>query len=394
MQVTTLKSDLKYCGRDKPAFPLEIVKSKDGYLYNRDRKKYVDFLSGWCVGNIGWGNREIKNAIRNYKGPDYIYPNFLYRPWTELAEVLAEITPGKLKKSYRATGGTESVETALQIAIAYTGRDKIMSVEGCYHGNSIATLSLGSAENKDSFGNMIHNFYRVNLPLDDSAADKVETRLKNRDIAAFIMEPVICNLGVYIPEKGFMKRLRELCSEYGTLLIIDEVATGFGRTGKMFACQHFDIEPDILCMAKAMSGGYAAIGATITTEKISLMVEGKVTLYSTYGWHPLSVAATLANLRYLRKHEGELLENVHEINAYFISRLLKMNFRQPVNINAMGMAIGVDVGDSKYATKLMLKCLKKGLILSMEENCLTMFPPLSIDRKTAKRGLDILEDCL
>jgi len=243
-------------------------------------------MMGWGVGNLGWGNTAIRAAARKFDGPDYFHPDYLYRPWVQLAQMLARITPGKLAVSYRTTGGTESVEGALQIAMAYTGRGKFVSIEDRYHGNSIATMSIGASDNRQTFNNLLPNCYKIEPPLDHKALGKVETLRKKRDVAAFIMEPIICNLGALMPEDEFVSGVRNLCTRYGTLFIADEVATGFGRTGKLFACEHFDVEPDVLCMAKAITGGYSGLGAVITTSKIANAVKEDFSLYSKYGWHP------------------------------------------------------------------------------------------------------------
>jgi acetylornithine/succinyldiaminopimelate/putrescine aminotransferase len=373
---------------------LQIVRSEENFLFDERGRKYIDFITGWNVGNFGWGSREIKAAIRRSKSPEYIYPYYLYRPWAELAELLADITPGKLKKSFRATGGTEAVEIALQVAMVYTKRQKFISIEDSYHGNSIATLSIGSSDNRKRYKNLLPNCRKIKPPLNHKAADRVEKLLRGRDIAAFIMEPVILNLGVIIPDKEFMQSLRASCTKYGTLLILDEVATGFGRTGKLFASEHFEIEPDIMTMAKAITGGYAGMGATITTEKIGNAVQDEVSAYSTYGWHPLSVDAALANLRYIKKHKAKLLKNVTEMSDYFMARLSQMEFRNQATVRIKGLAIGIDVGDADYASKLVGKCRRAGLLITDEDETLTLFPALNLEQKTARAGLDILEESL
>ena len=153
--------------------------------------------------------------------------------------------------------------------MAYTGRGTFVSIEDSYYGNSIATMSIGATENRETFPNLLPNCRKIVPPLDRKALGKVETLLKKRDVAAFIMEPIICNLGALVPEDEFMRGVRKLCTRYGTLFIADEVATGFGRTGRLFACEHFDLEPDVLCTAKAITGGYGGLGAVITTSKIA-----------------------------------------------------------------------------------------------------------------------------
>lgn len=330
-------------------------------------------MMGCCVGNLGWENTEIRAAARKFDSPDYVHPDYLHRPWVQLAETLARITPGKLAVSYCTTGGTESVEGALQIAMAYTGRGAFVSVEDSYHGNSIATMSIGASDNRDTFKKLLPNCH------------KVETLLKKRDVAAFIMEPVICNLGAVVPEDEFVRDVRNLCTRYGTLFIADEVATGFGRTGKLFACEHFDLEPDVLCLSKAITGGYGGLGAVNTTPNIANAIKGDFGLYSTYSWHPRAVAAALANLRYLTRHRNKLLTNANELGQYFLARLTQMSFKGKATVRGKGFAIGIEVGDA---------CRENGLLVSAEVDGLMLFPALTITRQTADRGLDIFERSL
>ncbi len=157
-------------------------------------------------------------------------------------------------------------------------------------------MSIGASDNRETFKNLLPKCHKIEPPLDRKALGKVETLLKKRDVAAFIMEPIICNLGAVVPEREFIRGVRKLCTRYGTLFIADEVATGFGRTGKLFACEHFDIEPDVLCIGKAVTGGYGGLGAVITTSGIAKAVKEDFGLYSTYGWHPRAVSVALANL--------------------------------------------------------------------------------------------------
>jgi acetylornithine/succinyldiaminopimelate/putrescine aminotransferase len=332
--------------------------------------------------------------VRDFDGPDYVHPDYLYRPWAQLAEMLARITPGKLAVSYRTTGGTESVEGALQIAMAYTGRGSFVSVEDSYHGNSIATMSIGASSNRETFKNLLPSCHKIEPPLDHKALRRVETLLKKRDVAAFIMEPIICNLGALVPDDDFVRGVRELCTRYGTLFIADEVATGFGRTGKLFACEHFDLEPDVLCMAKAITGGYGGLGAVITTSKIANAIKKDFSLYSTYGWHPLAVAAALANLRHLTRHKNKLLKNATQLGEYFHTRLSQMSFKGKATIHGKGFAIGIEVQDEAYATQIGDTCRENGLLVSAEEDVLMLFPALTITRQTARRGLDIFEKSL
>jgi adenosylmethionine-8-amino-7-oxononanoate aminotransferase len=374
---------------------LEITRTEGSSLiFDSNGKRYIDFVSGSCVGNFGWSLEEIQLALKEYNGPAYIPPDHTYQPWKELAQLLAELAPGRLKRSFRATGGTEAVEIALQLAMAHTGRRKFIAIEGGYHGDSIAAESLGN-KTHDQIPNLLTNCDRIKPPLNKAALEEVENLLKEKEVAAFIMEPVICNLGVLIPEAEFMHGLQALCRHYGTLLIMDEVATGFGRTGKLFASEHFDIEPDIMCMAKALSGGYAAIGATIATEEVARSAEDKgMSFWSTYGWHPLSVAAALANLHYIVKHNEQIFANIASLSGMMEERLSAMPFKHTPHIRAKGLAIAADIGSPQQASALKESCRKAGLIISSHLSSLVFFPALNMDKQIAAEGLDLLEDAV
>ena len=387
--------DRKYLGRESDAEDLQVARTEGAFVYDARGKRYIDFLSGWCVGNFGWDNTAITKSPARRR-PDYVYPEYLYRPWVELAQLLAEITPGKLEKTYRATGGSEAVEIALQLAMASTGRRKFVSIEGSYHGNTIGTVSVASTEEREPYPNLLSNCTTISPPLGERAMARLETLLKKRDVAAFIMEPVSCNLAVLIPDDAFMKRAQRLCRRYGTLFIADEVACGFGRTGKLFASEYFDLAPDILCMGKAISGGFAPMGATIVTREVAKSVEGKVGFYSTYGWHPSTVDIAIRNVRWLIRNQSPLLEHAAGISAYFGRRLAAMNFEDLKDIRIRGMAIAVEAGGDgeDYVSEVSDRCRKNGLLVTTSGNAITMFPPLTLDQRTAKAGLDILEKSL
>ncbi|HEU4683320.1 MAG TPA: aspartate aminotransferase family protein [Nitrospira sp.] len=388
------EKETMYLGRDPIPLNLDMVGAEDSVVFDREGRRYVDFVMGWCVGNLGWSQPDIQAAIKQSRSPAYVHPSYLYEPWVELAESLAVIAPGKLKKSYRATGGTEAVEIAMQVAMTATKRHKFVSIEGSYHGNSIAAMSIGASEYRAQYEKLLPGCYKVKAPLDSRAVKQVERLLKREDIAAFIMEPVICNLDVTIPDPQFMTGVWHLCREHGTLLVMDEVATGFGRTGKLFGCEHFELEPDVMCLAKAITGGYAPMGATMVTDAVAQALGDRFSFYSTYGWHPLSVDAALANVRYFIKHKEDLLRHVIEVSAYFEARLSQMRFKFPTTIRMRGLAIGIEVDEPGYAAKIQDKALERGLLLSAENDVLKLFPALTVTQETAKEGLDILETCV
>ena len=369
---------------------VEVARSSGSYLYDRRGRRYIDFVMGWCVGNFGWGQPELARRVARFKGPDYVYPEYSYRPWNELARLLAEIAPGELTTCFRATGGSEAVELALQAAMLHTRRRGFLSLEDSYHGNTFGAMSVAASAYREKFPSLLPNCHKIEPPLDADALDRIETRLKRRDVAAFIMEPVSINLGVCVPEPGFMPGLRALCTRYGTLLVLDEVACGFGRTGKLFATEHFDVEPDIMCVAKALSGGCAGIGAMIATPEVGRTMQQDGEYYSTYGWHPLSTDVAIASLKYIRRNRRRLLANVNAMSDYFRDRLLAIEFEEPARLNIMGLAIGVDVGDEDYASKVEEKCRRGGLLVASQDSTVLLLPALDIDERTARRGLDIL----
>ena len=381
-----------YVARDIEAENLNVVASDGSYLITDDGKRYLDLEMGWCVGNIGWTKDDVVKAIKNFTGPTYVLPGYLYNEWEELAKILAEITPGNLSKTFRATGGTEAVEIALQAAMKHTGRNEFISIEDSYHGHSIGAMSVGASYFRDWYTNLLPNCHKIQVPLDEKAAIKVEELLKTKKIAAFICEPIICNLGVEIPTKEFFTRVQKACKETGTLLIADEVATGFGRTGKMFASEHYDLKPDIMTLGKAITGGYAALGATITTPEVAKSMEFDFSHYSTFGWQPLNTVVTLANVKSLLVQKDSLLENVQRTSEYFVSRLEKMNFKSPVKIIAKGLAIAIHISDPNYLNEIIKKAFEhKLLILPLEDHSITIFPNLAIDMKTAEEAMDLLE---
>jgi len=390
-----LKSrEQKYFGRETEAFEVEVASTEGSFIYDRNGKRYIDLFMGWCVGNFGWNNPDVKKAVHYYDGPDYVYPGLHFEPWVELAEMLAEITPGRLEKSFRATGGSEANEAALQMAMLYTKRAKFLSMEESYHGNTIATISIGASDSREKFGNMLPNCRKIAMPPDAKALSKAQTLLKKKDIAAFIIEPVICNYLTYVPDQEFMNGIRDLCTKYGTLLIIDEVATGFGRTGKLFGCEHFDIVPDIMTMAKAISGGAAGLGATITTREIAEKIKDDFEFYSTFGWHPLSTIAAIANLKYIKKNKAHLLDHVNEMGDLFIKRLNAMDSGEDTTVRGKGLAITFNLNDSKRAEKIADKCRKDGLLIHQESEALQFFPALNIKKEVVLEALEILESNL
>jgi 4-aminobutyrate aminotransferase-like enzyme len=375
-----LRNDRRLLGRTFPAYDLQIVGAQGSRLHDARGRTVIDFMMGSCVGNLGWNPPEIVAAVREHDGPMYVPPGALYPPWVELAGLLTAAAPGRMRRAFRAVGGSEAVELALQIAMTITGRHEIIALEGAYHGNTLGEKRLGTGA-------------QLRPPLDVQALDRLEAMLKHRSVAAFIMEPVGINLGVLIPEDDFMRGLVSLCHAYGTLVIMDEVATGFGRTGAMFACEHYDIAPDIVCLAKAITSGIAPLGATLTTATIADAC-GDLDFYSTFGWHPVATEAAIATLQYWQQHRDGLLANVHARCRQFGATLRAMAWPVDVEVRCSGLAIAVSVGTAERASRVRERCLSEGLLVSIERADLLLFPALTVDEATAAEGLEILARCV
>jgi len=370
---------------------LQIRKAAGSFVFDENGKKYIDFVMGWGAGNLGWGNNHLTQRVRSFRGPDYVHPDYSYKAWSELAQLLVSITPGKLAKCFRATGGSEAIDIALQAAMIHTEREKFLSLEGSYHGNTLGALSVGASVYRKQYKNLLRYCSKIRLPLNVAALEEIKSHLRKRDVAAFIMEPVGINLGMLIPQQSFMIELQRMCKKYKTLLIMDEVTTGFGRTGKLFASELFNLKPDMLCLGKAITGGVAALGATITTRAVAESMEKIGNFQSAYGWHPLSVQAAIGNVRYYIDRGKKLLRNVVEVSDYFRTRLSYLPFKQPVALRIQGLAIGIDVGDEQYASQLQSRCRKRGLLIATEGSLLLLLPALNVERSTVDKALNILE---
>jgi acetylornithine/succinyldiaminopimelate/putrescine aminotransferase len=369
---------------------LYVARETGSYLFDTRGKRYVDFVMGWCVGNFGWGDPELERRVARFRGPDYVYPEYSYHPWEELATLLSRLAPGELTRCFRATGGSEAVELAIQAAMLHTKRHAFVSLEDSYHGNTFGAMSVAGSEYREKFPRLLPNCHKIEPPLNEDALDRIETRLKRRDVAAFIMEPVSINLGVCVPEPGFMEGLRALCTRYRTLLILDEVACGFGRTGKIFASEHFGAEPDIMCIAKAISGGVAGMGAMLATTAVGKTMEERGEFYSTYGWHPRSTDVAIASIRRIIRDKRKLLAQVAETSDYFRERIGEIEFGSELTLNMLGLAIGLHFQDDDYGDALADRCRRNGLLVAPQSGSVLLLPALNIDRRTAARGLDIL----
>ncbi len=385
---TQLRNDRKFLGRSSKPEDLVVVSAEGVRFRDARGRSYIDLTSGWCVGNLGWNPPAIVDALREFTGPSYVHPSYVYARWNELARLLVDIAPGRLARAYRCTTGTEAVECALQLAMTATGRHKLVSLEGAYHGNSFGARSVGEG----GVDNLLRGCAKLAPPLDERALGRLETLLRGRDVAALIMEPIAMNLGVLVPDGTFMRELVPLCHRYGTLVIADEVACGFGRTGALFACEHFGLEPDLMCIAKALTNGVAPLASTLATAEIADACEGELSFYATLGWLPFAVEAAIACVKHWRAHGGEILANVVD-RANQLRTRLSVRLPEEAELHLFGLACAV-ILDEDTVARVAKRCRKHGLIVGEEEDALELFPPLVIDEPTLADALDILDDAL
>lgn len=414
---TTLVKVQRTIGFDKV-----YANAKGAYLYDLDGKEYLDFLSGYSVFNIGRNHPTVQKAIRDVLEMDL--PNMVQMDCSILSGLLAEAlvrrTPEQLNAVFFCNSGTEANEGAIKFARAATGREKIISLEGSYHGLSYGSLSITGNENfQEGFGPYLNGCERV--AIDDLAG--LERLLSKRDVAAFIFEPVQ-GKGVKYPKGDFFLQAQALCKQYGTLFISDEVQCGFGRTGKMFGFQHWDLRPDIITLAKSLSGGYVPCGAILTSREIYQKTFSRldrcVVHSTTFGRNNLAMACGLAMLNVLESEN--LVENSAKMGALLMEKVegLKSKYSFIKEVRGKGLIIAVEFDEPKefqlkvawkllhqvdkglFPQILVTSLLSKHRILSQVAghnlDIVKILPPLMITEKEVDyfvNALDhVLRDCM
>lgn len=388
---------------DYSAFPITFVDGQGCFLYDDQGKEYIDFLGGWCVSTLGWKHPRMLRAFDEIKNKAfYISPSYQWPEWEQFAKLLADITPGSLKRVFRATSGSEALEFAIKIARAATGRKKIVSIERVYHGHTYGAASVGSSVGS-SIAPGVPDCVKISMPdefrnewslrgeaLSDRVVQEFEKIISEGGVAAFLSEPIFTNAGVITPPSDFYKKLSAVCKKHGILFIMDEVATGFGRTGKLFGSEHFGLEPDIMCLAKGLTGGYATMGATMVTEEV-YEKNHDFPQYSTFAWLPTDLLLTQANVEEVLRNK--LWENAEDVGAYLLELLKPLEkFPQVAQVRGKGLLFALDfAGDQALAQKVLDASLKAGVVLDHHPAGTLFFsPPLILDKETAKKGAELL----
>ena len=342
--------------------------------------EYIDCLGGFGVFNVGRNHPRIVQAVKEQLERLPLSPRTLFnKHQADLAEMLAKITPGNLQYSFFGNSGTEAVEGALKLARFYTGREKLISAENSFHGKTMGSLSLSGREvYKKPFLPGLPEIYQV--PFNDIDALKKSIDKKT---AAVILEPIQGEGGIIIPSPSYLKQVKSICEEQGALLILDEIQTGLGRTGKMFACEHFNVVPDIMTLAKGLGGGVLPIGAFISTAEIWKVFEENPFIHSsTLGGNPLSCVAGIETLKVLQEEKipeltwikgQEVLQRLREIQAGSEGMIQE--------VRGMGLLIGIQFGDSDIASLLAMEMAQRHVLVAYTLNNPTVIriePPLTI----------------
>src|SRR3954466_7910499 len=339
------------------------ARAQGAYLYDMDNREYLDFLSGYSVFNIGRNHPLVKQAIRDVLDLDL--PNMVQMDCSLLSGLLAEAlvkrAPRHLNAVFFCNSGTEAMEGALKFARAATGRQRVVSLASAFHGLTIGSLSLMGCESfTEGFGPLMQGF-DARVPLDDM--HELDNQLRSRDVAAFVIETVQ-GKGCQTSKTDFFPRAQELCRKYRTLLISDEVQTGLGRTGKMFGFQHWSLEPDIITLAKTLSGGYVPCGAIVTRrdiyQKTFSRMDRCVVHSTTFGRNNLAMACGLASLEVI--DEEKLVENSARVGALLMQRIDALRAKHSFikEVRGKGLIIGIEFHEpSELKLKMGWKLLHK-----------------------------------
>ncbi|MBK7852054.1 MAG: aspartate aminotransferase family protein [Bacteroidetes bacterium] len=354
---------------------LMIDKAEGVYLYDTSGKAYLDLISGIAVSNLGHQHPLVLGAIREQLDKHMhvmVYGEFIQSPQVKLATLLASLLPRELDNIYFTNSGTEAVEGALKLAKRYTGRSHFISFRNAYHGSSQGALSVCGNE-------MLKNAFRPLLPggLISDFNDFSVLNSIDSNCAGVIVEAIQAEAGIVLPESGFLEALQRKCNEVGALLILDEIQTGMGRTGKLFAMEHTGIIPDILLLGKSFGGGLP-LAAFISNRQImeSLTHDPVLGHISTFGGHPLSCAAAYAALSEISK--PELNEKVNKQGDLFKSLLKHPDIR---SVRGLGLFLALEFESEMINQAVIKKCLEKGIITDwflFAPNCLRIAPPLII----------------
>ena len=388
-----MKADfLKYQAQTTPhPLAMQVSHAKGSYIYDTSGKAYLDFVAGVSACGLGHCHPKVVDAIKK-QTEQYmhvmVYGEYVQQPAVAYSKLLASLLPSPLETTYLLNSGTEAVEGAIKLARRATGRTEIIAAHHGYHGNTMGSLSImGYEDRKSAFRPLLPDvsFIHFNTEME---LDKI-----TKKTAAVVLETIQGGAGFILPKNDYLKKVRQRCSKVGALLILDEIQPGFGRTGKLFAFEHYDCIPDILVMGKGMASGLP-VGAFTTSSKLmsKLQHSPKLGHITTFGGNPVVAAASLATLNELT--ESNLIPQTLEKEKVFRNLLKHPKIKE---IRGKGLMLALLMESSEIADKLVLECSKKGLILFwllFEPKAVRISPPLTISEEEITKGCTIILNVL
>lgn len=382
----------KYQAQTTPyAAGFEVEKAEGSYIYGKDSRAYLDFVAGVSANTLGHSHPKVVNAIKEQVDKYLhvmVYGEYAQEKPVELCRLLAEVTPEPLEVTYLVNSGAEAIDGALKLAKRYTGREEIISMKNSYHGNTHGALSVS--------GNEFHKReFRPLLPMISFIEFNNEEEFFKitEKTACVIAETIQGAAGFLKPSQNYFKNLKKRCEEVGALLILDEIQPGFGRTGKLFSFEHYDMVPDILVMGKGMGGG-VPVGAFMSSAEImkSLQHSPKLGHITTFGGNPLIAAASYATLKEVL--ESGLMNEVDEKEKLFRELLVHPKIKK---VNGRGLMLAVELESPEYTLDVAKRCMEKGLIIFWQlyrNEFMRISPPLTISKEEIKKGCEIILEAL
>lgn len=366
---------------------LEILRASGSYIYDTNNNKYLDFVAGVSASNLGHNNKKIKKAVLKQIDLYWhvmVYGEFIQKPTVKLCKLLSQNLPKLLSNTYLTNSGTEAIEAAMKLAKRVTGKSELIAAKNGYHGNTQGAMSImGFEERKRAYRPLIPDIKFIEFNnIEDISIITNKT-------AGVIVETIQGGAGFILPEKNYLKKLKQKCDEVGALLILDEIQPGIGRTGKLFAFEHFDIIPDILVYGKGLGGGFP-IGALTTRKKYMALFKQNPILghITTFGGHPVIAAAAHSNLK--ETLSSNIMSKIEE-KENLIRRILK--HKLIIEIRGKGLMLALILKKPDLTKKLVEGCLDNGLILFyllFEPKAVRITPPLTISKNEIKKGCKII----
>ncbi|MGN6821365.1 MAG: aspartate aminotransferase family protein [Candidatus Nitrosocosmicus sp.] len=377
-----------YVGNIYQRFPVDIEKGKGCFLWDNNGREYIDCMGGYGVALVGHCNNRVVEAIKKQAEMLLTCHMSLYNDCRlQFLDKLFSITPRNLNKVFFSNSGAESVEAAIKFSRKYTNKTGIAALNGAYHGKTFGALSVTYNEKyRKSFLPLLNgvHFFSYN---DIEKLEEMICDAKN-NIGTIIAEPIQGETGIIIPPLNFLKKLRDLCNKHNLVLIFDEIQSGLGRTGKMWAAQHWDVEPDIMCLAKGIAGGVPMGITLLRSEIIDCIKVGEHS--STFAGNPLACAAGSATIESII--EDKLVENSEKIGKEFKEGLmnLKENHKIIREIRGLGMMLGVEM---KFDIKdILFEGIKNGILLLYSgKNIIRLLPPLVMEEDVVKKALNLID---